>query len=348
MEDQYLYFFVYYPRTQIEKSNDIILTLPDNKKEKPEWIYSKPTFDSDDSKKYIYYKKIFKIAKSKTVGKETEKYYFEFVIGDDRYIITFNSQKKKFIYDISLEKGKRILDITKNIDQNQIEYCEKIDLFVEAIEKLEEEDKKQLIINKLYEDSIDLYENKKGFGLLISLFLKIYKEEDLCKRLLKKFKAMNENAQVEKNLDRKDYLRDYSTIFEKIASEADEIIKSNNYDSVEFYGIILSYLNYFDYKQFLASIKDLSNSNQKELYEILIIYNRNFINPIKQNLDFFNKFIKYTIEKKNYSYYQIGLKYIKDIEDFLNVINTNKEEINNNYNNYLKPNNDQKKKNILL
>ena len=344
MEDQYLYFFIYYPRTQIEKSSDIVLKLPDNKKEKPEWIYSKPTFDSEDNNKYIYYKKIFKIAKSKTLGKEADKYYFEFEIGDDRYIISFNSKKKKFIYDISLEKGKRILDITKNIDQNQIEYSEKIDLFVEAIEKLEEDDKKQLIINKLYEDSIDLYENKKGFGLLISLFLNIYKDKDLCKKLLGKFKAMNENDQDERNLDRKDYLKDYSTIFEKITSEADEIIKTNDYNSVEFYGIILSYLNYFDYKQFLASIKDLSNSNAEKLYEILIIYHRNFINPIKQNLDFFNKFIKHTIEKKNYSHYQIGLKYIKDIEDFLNVINTNREEINNNYNNYLKPNNDQKKK----
>lgn len=344
MEDQYLYFFIYYPRTQIEQSSDIILKLPDNKKEKPEWIYSRSTFDSDNNKKIIDYKKIFKICKSKATGKEADKYYFEFEIGDDRYTITFDSKKKKFIYEVSLEVGKRILKITKNISQNQIEYSEKVDLFVEAIEKYEEEDKKKLIINKLYEDTIDLYEIKKGFGFLISLFLKFYKNKDLCSSLSEKFKIMNENTPDVKNMDRKPYLKDYTTIIGKIASEADEIIKTNNYNPIEFYGIILSYLNYYDYKQFLVTIKDLHNSNSKDLYEILLIYNNNVINPIDQNLDFFNKFIKYTIEKKIYSDFQIGLKYIKDIEIFLSVINNNKEEISDNYNNYIKPNNDKKKK----
>lgn len=71
---------------------------------------------------------------------------------------------------------------------------------------------------------------------------------------------MNENTPDVKNMDRKPYLKDYTTIIGKIASEADEIIKTNNYNPIEFYGIILSYFNYYDYKQFLVTIKDLHNS----------------------------------------------------------------------------------------
>lgn len=98
MEDQYLYFFIYYPRTQIEQSSDIILKLPDNKKEKPEWIYSRSTFDSDNNKKIIDYKKKFKICKSKATGKEADKYYFEFEIGDDRYIQSLLIVKRKNLF----------------------------------------------------------------------------------------------------------------------------------------------------------------------------------------------------------------------------------------------------------
>lgn len=340
MEEQYLYFFIYYPRTQSENSSEIILKLPDKKKEKPQWIYSKPTFELDD-KKFINYKKIFKISKSKAKG---DKYHFEFEIGDDRYIINFDSKKKTFIYDISLDVGKRILEITSEIDQNQIDYHEKIDYFIEAIKNYEEEEKRESVIKKLYEDSIDLYENKKEFSFLISLFLKIYKNDELGPKLSEKFKKMNENLSVKNNLDRKPYLKEYTSMFETIASEADEIIKKEKYKKVEFYGIILSYLNYYDYQQFSILSKDLAYSKPDDFYEILLIYNNHFINPIKQNLEFFNKFIKYTIEKKNYKNYQIGLKYIKDIEIFLNVIFLNKEEINTNFNNYLKPDNDKKKK----
>ena len=105
----------------------------------------------------------------------------------------------------------------------------------------------------------------------------------------------------------------------------------------------------------------------KELYEILLIYNIYFINPIIQKFEFFDDFIKNIIENfekyqnkeykenrekkgkkekkeknenKAYSKFLIGLNYIKDIEIFLKVIDTNKNKI---YTTFIKPDNDPKK-----
>ena len=337
MDKKFIYFFINYPRNQIEKSGDIIFKQLDQKNAKYEWVFSRPTYDNDGDKKYINYKKVFKIEAGKT---NNAKYFFQFELDDDKYIISFDSQGKTFIYDISLEVGKRILPIKTNIDQDLIEYNEKIDYFMEAIESNEDKDKKESIKNALLKDSIELYKKKKGFDFLISLFLKVYKNEELCNSLLKIFREMNEKSTGEKNKEIKEFLKEYTSKFESIAYEAEEVIKNNKYNAVDFYGIILCYLNNYNLRKFSEIFNALSDKKPEELYNILLIYNTNFINPIKQNSDFFNKFIKYTLEKQNYSKYQIALNYIKDIKIFLEVIDANKEEI---YNKYIASDNDPKK-----
>ena len=381
MEKQFIYFFVYYPRTQVEESSDIVLTTADNQKERPEWVFSLPTFDNDKDKKYIYYKKIFKIKKSKEKEKKGNQYYFEFSVGDDKYAISFEGKGKTFVYEVILKVGKRILTIQRKIEQTFIEYNEKISCFVDALEKYEEEeDKRKEILNILFNDSIELYSKKKGFGFLISLFLKIYQNEDLCPELLKRFKKLNADKN---NLDRKEYLMQYTSKFEKIItsegdtpSEVETLLKNDKYDFVEFYGIILCYLHYYDYQKFTEIINKLSekDTSRKKLYEILLIYNTHFTNhPIEQNFEFFDDFIKTIIENaknnefqenkendeikgnsesnqkkekkddkdnKAYSKYIIGLNYIKDIDIFLKVIDENKEEI---YATFIKPDKDPKK-----
>ena len=86
MDGQYIYFFVYYPRNQAENSSEIVLKNIDKKVEKCEWIFSRPTYDNDGDKKYINYKKIIKVPKSKA---KKANYYFEFELDDDNYIISF-------------------------------------------------------------------------------------------------------------------------------------------------------------------------------------------------------------------------------------------------------------------
>jgi len=122
-------------------------------------------------------------------------------------------------------------------------------------------------------------------------------------------------------------LKDFTSKFHEIIFEADKLIENNNYNKIEFYGIILCYLNFYNHKDFSIMIDDLFNKISEDLYEILLIYHPQFKRPINQNSDFFNKFIKYTIENKEFPIFKIALSYIKDLETFLDVIEQNKEGI---------------------
>ena len=64
----------------------------------------------------------------------------------------------------------------------------------------------------------------------------------------------------------------------------------------------------------------------------MIQYLSHFINPLKQSQKFYNGFIQYALKKeKKLKYFKRILKYIEDIESFLFVINSNKKEILENY-----------------
>jgi hypothetical protein len=230
MDTKFLYFFITYIRKSKENTNDINFVVPEKKDLKPECIY----IDEQYENQFYYYNKIFKVNKSAGKGKKGNNYYFEFEINDEKYIIKFDSKGSTFIYDVSLEVGKRIIDIRRKINQNK-EYYETIEFFIKALEKNGEES----LIDELYKETIKLYENKKGFAFLIVLFLKIYQKKDLCNQLIQIFKKMNENPKDnEKNMDRKSFLKDYTSKFKLILSE-EEIIKKNNYILRDFYGIIL-------------------------------------------------------------------------------------------------------------
>lgn len=110
---------------------------------------------------------------------------------------------------------------------------------------------------------------------------------------------MNSNSKDNgKNMDRKPYLKDFSSYFEELASKAEQIIKKNKYNTIEFYGIVLCYLNYYDLKAFSSVIDELLSKNNNDIFEILLIYNTHFKNRINKNFEFFDKFIKYTINQK--------------------------------------------------
>ena len=84
---------------------------------------------------------------------------------------------------------------------------------------------------------------------MIPLFLKIYQNKKLCPLLLKYFKETDENSKFN-NSDKKTYLKDYTSQFNNIVSEVANIRRENKYDPIDFYGIILCYLNYYDEENF--------------------------------------------------------------------------------------------------
>lgn len=141
-----------------------------------------------------------------------------------------------------------------------------------------------------------------------------------------------DSKQNEKNFDRKDYLKDYKSKFnEIISSEADKLVTNNNYDSITFYGVSLCYLNFYDFENFTYLVDKLSKKKPENLYEILLIYNKHLINPIKKNFEFLNKFVCYIIKNKSFEDFKIGLNYIKEIEIYTAIIAENRADIFNKY-----------------
>lgn len=128
--------------------------------------------------------------------KSSTNYKLEYTIGEDSYEISFSVKENTFVYEPELKKGNKYIDniVKESIDQDIILLQDKLDIFLEALEKNNETNKKE----KLYEETITLYEKKKKFSLLISLFLKIYEEnKSLCSKLLDTFKKINEKENTD-------------------------------------------------------------------------------------------------------------------------------------------------------
>ena len=128
--------------------------------------------------------------KSKDDKKNDDEIEIQFQIGDkDNYITSFNAEEKSFYFDIELKKGNKYLkNIAKEvIEHNILNYYQKLEIFIVALKENKEEAK----IDSLYEEAIILYSKKKGFYLLISLFINIYEKQNLCPKLIEEFKKMN-------------------------------------------------------------------------------------------------------------------------------------------------------------
>ena len=147
-------------------------------------------------------------------------------------MISFYADNRMFYYDIDLTKEIKYFSLfpRKSVDQNFLNYFQKLEVFLEALKQNKEEEK----IERLYEETINLYSKKKGFYLLISLFISIYEKKNLCKKLIDEFNKINKEKKNEKNMDRNKSLADYVSIFSTIASNAENITKKNNYNPIFF------------------------------------------------------------------------------------------------------------------
>lgn len=264
-------------------------------------------------------KKKEKVKDKKNSTKST-KYAITFFEGDHTYDISFSLKDECFAYQPDLKTGNKYLNniLKEPMRQNIIPLYNKLNIFLEALEKNDELETKE---SKLYEDTIALYEEKKQFSLLITLFLKIYqKNKDLCSKLIEMFYRINEEDNTDREKDLKKELKSFTDIY----SKAKDILEENKYEPIYFYGILFCYLHYYDKANFPKIIEEFSVGNSKILYEILIQYNSHFMNPLKQNKEFFNRFIQYALKNdKELKIFKRILNYIEDIESFLFAINSN-------------------------
>ena len=338
-EEKEIYFIIFYQRKQKENPKELVFS--EDSDITPQNILIKEIKTKND--KYVF-QKVFKF--KNIDGKKNVKLSFFFGEEEYKYIITFEIKDKVFVYDVILEKGHKYLEnIPKEkIEQKSVNYEDKLDLFLEALKKNKEESKLPL----LYEETIELYSKKSSFSFLISLFAKIHENNKFCNLLLQKFYDININIKGKdkkdnnNNSDRNEKLGDkFNSLMVKIESQSESLINSNEYNPIHFYGILICYLNFYDYNTFEKCINKLYKEKPETLYEILLVYYSHFFNPIKKDendKDFFINFFEYIISEKEFSYFNIGLKFISDIDTFITVIDKTKEKI---YNKYIKGNSNQ-------
>ena len=317
--DNHIFFFVSYSTQIKENPNDIIFLENKNNVQKPECIYLLENFE----KNMYFYIKIFKL-----IFKKEEKNYFqiEYEVNDDKYIIKFKNKGNTFIYDVFLEIRKSILEIGRKINQNIIKHYQKFYYFETALEKNNLNDQ----IDLLYKDTLEFYLKEKDLYLIFVLFSKIYQNKELCISLLNKFNEINNNDSHKKiiaDLQNNLYMKELNSKYKKIFTESEKCIKENNYNIIQFYGIILCYTNIYDYENFVYFIDELSPKYPETLYEIIILYSTHFSNSLNKGLEFFDKFIKYIIKNKELKLFEKELNNIKDLETFIYVIEKNKENI---------------------
>ena len=204
-EPKEIYFLILYERSEKEDEKNFVFRKCDKE---PKNIYTKEIMEKGKNKSYLY-KKVFKVIKQPKKKEETkndndkkkleeEEIELQFEIGKDNYIISFNVDDKFFYYDIELKHGNKYLTkIDKEIiDQNILDYYEKFEIYLEALNKNKDEAR----IEILYDEIIKLYSKKKDFSFLIKLFIKIYDKKNLCIKLIKEFYNINKDKTKKKIL----------------------------------------------------------------------------------------------------------------------------------------------------
>ena len=104
-----LYFFITYSLNNQENENDFNCIKTKNKDQNIECIYSVENFENG----MYYYKKVFKLNKQNEKENKNAKkayYWIIFEINNNIFQISFDSKGNTFIYDVSLEIGKKIIE----------------------------------------------------------------------------------------------------------------------------------------------------------------------------------------------------------------------------------------------
>ena len=131
---------------------------------------------------------------------------------------------------------------------------------------LNKENDNNEMLNNLYKDTIQLYRKVPTFEFLINIFARVYNNIDICFLLLKEFKATLEKDSQKHHIIFEN-LKKLKDLFKEICDKSENIIQKfkeildksdNNSDySTDYYGLILCYLNNYDFDKFTEIINHL-------------------------------------------------------------------------------------------
>lgn len=298
------YFFLLYLNKPKTEENDQVkfISLKENA---PKCIWTKEEND-----------KIIKIFTFNSKVAKESKAVLEFYFVAKRYKITLESIKgKTFLFDIILQKDNN------KIEQNKIILPDKMNYFCEALNTQKEYQK----LETLYSDSIKLCSKKPSFHLLINIFVRVYNMK-LCSDLLGVFSENIDKAGQKDNIN-KDKLIQYKHYFEQICENSEDLISKYSFNKIDFYGLILTYLNNCLYEKYKDLFDELYKSDKSILFAILLKYKLYFKKQINLHKEFLNEIIKFSAKKDFKKFKEDGLFYLKDINTFIEITENNKDEI---------------------
>ena len=244
----------------------------------------------------------------------------KFIINRDTYTISFDPKGKTFIYNLDLKKENCFYRNTVTEDQTTLKDFEKFNYFCLALAN-----EKQELLLELYDNSIDLYGDKPSFEFLINLFVKVYKITK-CSKLLDKFKNKLENED-QKNTIKSESLNKFKDEIIEICDNIENILKENKCNPVDFFGLILCYLNNYDLNKFSEIFRHVYAKDSQIIFEILLQYKSYLRNPINLEVKFLEEFICFSAGRTYNDLSKNALCYIKKLVDLLKIIDKYKDKI---------------------
>ena len=327
-----LYIFIIYPKNKDIQNNEItftdkkaliqnIYTEKDEKYKKDNIIVLKYTM-KNNSKKPPPKKEDTKEKK----GNKKEQVKIEFIADKEKkikYIIEFDLGDKIFIYEPKLTNSGGFYGTKKVIPQKTLSYSEKMNIFYSALTK---EAENEGVLSSLYKDSIILYGKNPTFEFLVNLFVKVYNNIDICKMLLKEFKNSLKKESQKSEIYIENLLK-FKDTFQDICDKSENKIKENQDIIIDYYGLILCYLNNYNFPKFSEIVNHLYAQDSTILFQILLTYKSYFKKDIKVDEKILDEFIGYAAGKTYIDLTENALFYLKNLKLFLKIINKNKEKL---------------------
>ena len=282
-----------------------------NKENCPKCIFTKKIETKGGNGRLI---KIFKY-----IGKIKDQINFSFSFDDDNYSYMSEKAQGTFIFYQIIFK---IHGGNKKKFENKMDIYDKMNYFIECLNKNKETDKLEI----LYSDAINVYSKIKNFHFLINIFVNVYNTK-FCALLLQKFSENISISTLKDNIIDVS-LEQYKYYFDDICKNAEDIISSYKLNKIDFYGLILYYLNNFITEKYCEKFNELYKSDKTVLFEILLKYKLYFKKQINFDLPMLDEIIQFAASKNNFEEFKNNaLYYLKGIDILLSIIEKNKDKI---------------------
>ena len=144
--------------------------------------------------------------------------------------------------------------------------------------------------------------------------------------LLKEFKNSLKKESQKNEINTENLLK-FKDTFQDICDNSENKIKENQDIIADYYGLILCYLNNYNFPKFSEIVKHLYAQDSTFLFQILLTYKLYFKKDIKVDEKILDEFIEYTAGRTYNDLTESGLIYLKNLKLFLKILNKNKEKL---------------------